>query len=98
MWILRREETTFGWFALSQFVSAVQRYNLIAEDPWPFASIAAALAFNEALKVIAAAAFVMFLFRYGERRFPVLEKAMWLVCLIVLIMALMVPHWTSLYG
>jgi signal transduction histidine kinase len=95
LWLLRREEPTFGWFALSQLASAAYRYNQIAEDPWPFTSSAGWLAFDTAMKLGSIACWTLFLLRYGEQRYRTLERLMWLGCLVVLAVALWAPRWAG---
>ena len=74
MWLLRREDSMFGWFALNELTISMYEYNSIASSTWPFATTDACEAFNAAIYVVAGATYAMFLLRFGERRFPRIEK------------------------
>lgn len=96
MWLLRRKETTFGWFALYELAYALYQYNLTVENPWPFASTDGWQAFVGAMFLVSVVSWAMFLLRYGEQRYPRLETTMGLVCLALLAVALLAPHWAGL--
>lgn len=93
MWLLRRQDTTYGWFALSELTGSLYGYNYIAASPWPFSGTDAWQAFIAAMWVAAGASYAMFLLRYGERRFPRIERAMGAACLAALTAAVLAPAW-----
>ncbi|GAB3359877.1 ATP-binding protein [Lysobacter tyrosinilyticus] len=95
IWLLRRRETTFGWFALFELTGSLYRYNLIVEDPWPFTSTDGWEAFVGAMKLASCVSWTVFLFRYGGRRYRRIERGIWLGAVAVLAAALIVPHWTG---
>lgn len=95
IWLLRRQDTVYGWFALTEFCSALYGANFIAGSPWPFPGTDAWQAFNAAIYLAAGASYAMFLLRYGERRFPRLERVMWSLCLLGLALALLLPGWAG---
>lgn len=97
VWLLRRRDTVFGWFALTQLAGSLYGYNYIAPSPWPFSTTDGWQAMNVAWYMLAATTYALFLFRFGERRFPKLERAMWLVCAVTFAAALLTPHWTGLH-
>src|SRR5690606_24437935 len=45
IWLLRRQDTTYGWFALSELFGAAYSANYIVTSPWPFATTDAWQAF-----------------------------------------------------
>lgn len=74
LWLLRRKDVSYGWYALSALLSAAYDYNFVAANTWPFPSTDAFEAFNSALYFAAAGAFAVFLLRYCERRLPRTER------------------------
>lgn len=93
VWLLRRQDAVYGWFSLSQVAGSLWSYNYIAPSPWPFASTDGWQAFIVAMYMLACASYVMFLLRFGERRFPWLERAMGVACAATLAVALATPGW-----
>jgi signal transduction histidine kinase len=93
IWLLRRQDTTYSWFALTELVGSLYGYNYIASSPWPFASTDAWQAFIAAMYVAAGGSYAMFLLRFSERRFPRIEKAMGALCVLTLAVALLAPGW-----
>lgn len=93
MWLLRRQDTVYGWFALCELAGSLYGYNHIATSVWPFASTDAWQAFNAAAYVVAGACYALFLLRYCERRYPRLECTMAVVAAAALLSALIAPVW-----
>ena len=79
VWLLRRQEQAYGWFALMSLAWALYLATLLATSPWPFAGDGATLALsraNVALFVVYALGFAQFTFRFGDQRFPRLERGL----------------------
>lgn len=93
IWLLRRRDTVYGWFALTELAGSLYSVNFIVFTPWPFASSDAWQSFIVIMWMAAGASYAMFLLRYGERRYPRLERAMGAICAIALIVAVSWPHW-----
>lgn len=93
MWLLRRQDTVYGWFALSELTGSLYGANFLASGTWPFPSTDGWQAFIAAMYMAAGASYAMFLLRYCERRFPRLELAMGAICAIALAVALLAPEW-----
>jgi len=93
IWLLRRQDTVYGWFALTELVGSLYASNFIVGSPWPFPDTDAWQAFIAAMYLCAAAGYAMFLLRYCGRRFPWLERAIGVACLSALATALLAPHW-----
>jgi signal transduction histidine kinase len=74
IWLMRRSDSSYGWYALSTLMSFAYGVNYIALSTWPFHSTDGWEAFNAFAYVAAASGFVMFLLRYCERRWPRLER------------------------
>ncbi|WP_242113252.1 sensor histidine kinase [Luteimonas aquatica] len=92
-WLLRRQDTTYGWFALNGLFGMLYSYNYIAPSPWPFASTDAWQAFNGAAYVALAATYSVFLLRYAESRWPRLERGLLGLCALAFAAALAAPQW-----
>lgn len=95
MWLLRRKETVFGWYALSELFGALHGYNYVATSPWPFADTHVWESVNMALFVLQTTCAALFLFRFMDRRFPRLEKAMWAWTAAAIGVAVLLPHWNG---
>lgn len=91
-WLLRRQDTTYGWYALNGLFGMLYGYNFVATSPWPFATTDAWQAFNGACYVAVAATYAIFLLRYAERRWPRAERALLAACATVFVLALALPH------
>ncbi|MDQ8036938.1 MAG: 7TM diverse intracellular signaling domain-containing protein [Pedobacter sp.] len=92
LWLLRRQDSVYGWFALTELASSFYNYNFLASSPWPFSSTDAWQAFNTVAYMAAATTYAIFMLRFGERRMPRLEKLMGLLCLMTLLVAIMAPQ------
>jgi signal transduction histidine kinase len=97
MWLLRRQDTVYGWFALSEVTGSLYGYNYLASSPWPFATTDAWQAFIAAMWLAAGCSYAMFLLRYGERRHPRIERAMGLACAAAFGCVALAPHWMGVH-
>lgn len=93
IWLLRRQDTVYGWFALLELAGALYAANYVAADPWPFNSTDGWQAFIMAMYLVAGASYVMFLLRYAGRSFPRVEAGMGVACVATLLLALLAPGW-----
>lgn len=81
LWLMRRRETAYGWFAVMDVLWLLFGYNQIATSPWPFASNHSWQALNTSLLLVFSASYVVFALRLCERRMPRLELAALLLTL-----------------
>jgi signal transduction histidine kinase len=81
LWLMRRREAAYGWFAVMDVLWLLFGYNQIATSPWPFASNHSWQALNTSLLLVFSASYVVFALRFCERRMPRLELAVLLVTL-----------------
>jgi len=81
LWLMRRRETAYGWFAVMDVLWLLFGYNQIATSPWPFASNHSWQALNTSLLLVFSASYVVFALRFCDRRMPRLELAALLVTL-----------------
>ncbi|HEY5850455.1 MAG TPA: ATP-binding protein [Lysobacter sp.] len=93
IWMLRRQETVYGWFALTEMAGSLYGSNFIVSSTWPFPSTDGWQAFIAVMYMAAGASYAMFLLRYAERRFPRLERTMGALCLLGITAALLAPGW-----
>ena len=95
IWLLRREDTTFGWFALTELIGSVYAANDIATGVWPLSTTDGWEALNAIAYLCGGACYAMFLLRYCGRRFPRLEKTMGAVCALGIAALVLAPGWTG---
>lgn len=79
LWLLRRRETAYGWFALMSVLWLLFGYNQIATSPWPFASNHGWQALNTSTLLVFGWCYVVFALRFCGRRMPRFEGAALLV-------------------
>lgn len=91
IWIVRREQTTYGWYALMALFWVLFVANVLATDPWPFASTLMAARANAMALVLYAACFCLFIWRFGEQSLPRTERALWIVSAAMLAMLAFTP-------
>jgi signal transduction histidine kinase len=74
LWLLRRRETAYGWFALMSVLWLLFGYNQIATSPWPFADNHGWQALNTSLLLLFSVSYVVFALRFCAHRMPRLES------------------------
>lgn len=92
LWLFRRQETVYGWFALSTLLIAAWDWNNVAPSPWPFASTDAFQSWNMVFYIAASTTLAIFLLRFCGRRWPRAESMLWLYVLGTATFALLAPH------
>ena len=92
-WLLRRQDTTYGWYALSGLFSGMHGYNYVARSTWPFPTTDAWQAFNAACFAASVVAQVLFLLRFSDKRLPRIERVLIAVAACIFCLALALPHW-----
>ena len=92
LWLLRRRETAYGWYAANQIAWFPIAWNMVATSPWPFASTDAYQNLIEIAVPLSSACWAMFVLRFCERRWPRREIAMWIALLAVSLWILLAPH------
>jgi signal transduction histidine kinase len=80
LWGFRRSELAFGWFGLNMLVWFIQRTPYVwTIDSWPLNTTYMYQSTRFCTTLLFVATFTMFVFRFCERRFPRIERAMWLL-------------------
>lgn len=91
IWIVRREQTTYGWYALMSLFWVLFIANVLLTSPWPFTSTLMAARANSAALVLYTACFCLFTWRFGQQAMPRLERALWIASAALLAMLAFTP-------
>ncbi|WP_233840490.1 ATP-binding protein [Dyella sp. 2HG41-7] len=97
LWLMRRQDSYYGWYALSNLFSALYGINDVVSSPWPFDSTDAWQAIIAATWAVSAVTFSIFLLRYAGKRWKRIERCMLLLCVALLGVALLFPHQAGPY-
>lgn len=92
VWLLRRDEVAYGWYAAGRFAWLPISWNTIATSPWPFASTDAWQNLTAIAVPISMGCWMMFVLRFCERRWPRREWIMWGLLLLSAVWILLAPH------
>lgn len=92
MWLMRRRETVYGWFAAMSLAWWICGYNQVASSPWPFASTDGWEIANTVSLLVYSASFTVFILRFCDRRWPRYEPALWVAVALASIALLITPH------
>lgn len=100
-WLLRRNESIFGWYALSSLFGCANAWNFVPSNPLPFASTDARESMIVACYTALTVTFCVFLLRFCEQRWRRTETVLLLAAAAALLMALLAPHvmgpWRNLW-
>jgi signal transduction histidine kinase len=91
-WLLRRQDATYGWYALNGLFGMLHGYNWVAGSPWPFATTDGWQAWIGACYVGVAASYSIFLLRYSDRRWTRFERTLIGITASSFVLALAVPQ------
>ncbi len=91
-WLLRRQDTTYGWYAANGLFGMLYGLNWVVSSPWPFATTDGWQAFIAACYIALASCYAIFLLRFADRRWPRFERALLFFAAIVFVLALALPR------
>jgi signal transduction histidine kinase len=74
VWLLRRREQAFGWYALVSLSWAAYLSTVLVTSPWPLPSTLAMSRLNIVLFVVYVLAFCKFTWRFGSQHVPRTER------------------------
>lgn len=74
VWLLRRREQAFGWYALVSLSWAAYLATVLVTSPWPLPSTLAMSRLNIVLFVVYVLAFCKFTWRFGSQHLPRTER------------------------
>ena len=92
-WLLRRQDTTYGWYALSGLFGGLYGSNYIANSTWPFPTTNMWQSFIAACFVAMVVAHSIFLLRYCNRRWPRIERVLLVIAVLALVLVPIIPDW-----
>lgn len=90
-WLLRRQDTTYGWYAANGLFGMLYGLNWVKTSPWPFATTDGWQAFVGACYIALAACYCIFLLRFADRRWPRFERLLLGYAALVFVLALALP-------
>ena len=91
-WLLRRQDSTYGWYALAGLFGMLYGLNWVKTSPWPFATTDAWQAFVGACYFALVTCYSIFLLRFADRRWPRYERTMLVIAAGVFMLALTLPQ------
>ncbi len=92
-WLMRRQDTTYGWYALSGFFGSLYGSNYIVDSTWPFPTTNMWQAFIAASFVAMVVTHSIFLLRYCNRRWPHIERVLLVIAGLALVLVPIIPDW-----
>lgn len=92
IWLMRREQRAFGWYALMALFWVLFIANVLVTSPWPFADSIGAARANAMVLVLYVACFCIFTWRFGEQSLPRTEKALWILSAALLAAVALAPR------
>lgn len=105
IWVIRRDQRAYGWYALTALFWVLFVANVLATSPWPLPDTLAAARANAAVLALYLACFCVFTWRFAERVFARLERALWLLTGMLVAALLLVPdawlpavQWATVMG
>lgn len=92
LWLFRRRDTLYGWFAASTLLIGAWDWNNVAPSTWPFTSTDAFQSWNMVFYVAGTVALAVFLLRFCGKRWSRIEAALWAYTGALALCAVLVPH------
>jgi signal transduction histidine kinase len=92
LWLMRRRETAYGWFGALQIAWLAVAVNQISTRTWPFTTTDAWEAFNTIGLLIFMGCWGTFVLRFCGRRWPRVERTMWVALALGCTWVTFAPH------
>jgi signal transduction histidine kinase len=92
LWLMRRREVAYGWFALESALWIGFSWNQLALSPWPFPDTPTYQAAIASLLLLWWGAMTLFVLRFFERRHPRLERILWALVMLGVAALFLVPE------
>lgn len=89
IWLFRRKEVSYGWFALSCLLWLLFVSNIISTETYPFPNTLMAAQANIAFFVLYILSFIVYLLRFVDKKFPILEETAF-ICSVAVILGIFV--------
>src|SRR5690606_14759017 len=90
-WLFRRQERTFGWFALASLLWSLGIANMLVTSAWPFANGEVWDRLSQVAFALYCPAFCLFIWSFGGMRFARLERAAWTGAILFCVAVALVP-------
>ena len=91
LWLFRRQERAFGWFALASLLWSIGLSNMLVTSSWPFSNGEAWDRLGLVALTLYCPALCLFVWSFSGMRFARLEKAMWAGTILLCVAALVLP-------
>ena len=98
VWLLRREESAYGWFGLMALAWLAYLTTYLADTPWPWPDSLARSRFGMVALVCYVLCACLFTFRFGGQRLPLVERALWLLAALGAGAVVLVPDAAAGHG
>lgn len=92
IWLLRRKDSTFGWFALTSFTWALFLSNTLSLDTYPFSNTLQLAKFNSCLLMVYSLCLVTYSWRFAGKKFKKIESVLWGLALIFTALVYLTPN------
>lgn len=90
-WLFRRQEHTFGWFALASLLWSAGILNMLVTSSWPFSHGEIWDRLSLAAFALYTPAFCMFIWSFGGMAFKRFERLLWVAALLLCVAIALVP-------
>lgn len=90
-WLFRRQERTFGWFALASLLWSLGIANMLVTSAWPFTNGEVWDRLSLVAFALYCPAFCLFIWSFGGMRFARLERAVWTGAILFCVAVVLVP-------
>ncbi|WP_446893419.1 ATP-binding protein [Acinetobacter sp. NS4_7] len=84
IWLFLRREPSFGWFALSCVLWLLFISHFLTTETFPYPSVLVASQANLSFFILYVLAFSLYLIRFVNQRFPILEESIFILSLAVI--------------
>jgi len=91
IWLFRRQETAYGWYALASVFWVCFASNTLITETAPFSNTASFTQFNIAFFTLFIICFCIFSWRFLDKRFPRIEKSFFALTLMLIASIWLVP-------
>ncbi|MBE7374938.1 sensor histidine kinase [Pseudomonas lopnurensis] len=91
-WLIRRQERTFGWFALASLLWSVGLGNMLVTTAWPFTNGEVWDRLSQGALALYCPVFCMFIWSFGGMRFARLGRVVWAGAILFTVAAVLVPQ------
>ena len=97
VWLLRRKDSTFGWFALASLLWGLFISNILTTETYPFFHTLQLARINMLFLVGYVISFTIYTWRFAGKKYNKTEKILWLIGLIgVIVLFIVSPAYLGL--